>query len=144
MVEAEVEDSIVGVVRFASGALGTIEVTTATRPKDTEGSLTIMGEHGMVEIGGFAVNEITTWQFEDRQPIDDTIGDYSVNPPDVYGFGHRQYYEHVIDCIDNHRVQLVDGIEATKSLEIVTAMYESCETGREICLGYPNARLGKV
>lgn len=143
LVDVEVEDSIVGALRFANGALGTLEVTTATRPRDTEGSLTIMGEHGMVEIGGFAVNEITTWQFEDTQPIDATIGEYSVNPPDVYGFGHQQYYEHVLDCINNHRAQLVDGIEATKSLEIVTALYESCETGREICLGYPNARLGK-
>ena len=30
-----------------------IEITTATRPKDTEGSISILGEKGMVEVGGF-------------------------------------------------------------------------------------------
>ena len=28
---------------------------------------------------------------------------YNENPPDVYGFGHRMYYEHVVDCILNNK-----------------------------------------
>ena len=27
------------------------------------------------------------------------IEKYSVNPPNVYGFGHQAYYEHVVDCL---------------------------------------------
>ena len=37
-----------------------IEATTATRPVDLEGSLSILGENGSVVIGGFAVNKLTT------------------------------------------------------------------------------------
>ena len=27
---------------------------------------------------------------------------FSVNPPNVYGFGHKSYYEHVVKCIMNN------------------------------------------
>jgi UDP-N-acetyl-2-amino-2-deoxyglucuronate dehydrogenase len=39
----ETEDSGVAVLKFRSGALGTIEVTMLTYPKNLEGSLTILG-----------------------------------------------------------------------------------------------------
>lgn len=47
----EVEDTAVVTLKFTNGALGIIEATTATRPKDLEGSLSILGEKGSVEIG---------------------------------------------------------------------------------------------
>jgi len=49
----EAEDTGVAILRFTSGALGVIEATTATRPRDLEGSLSILGEHGSAEVGGF-------------------------------------------------------------------------------------------
>jgi UDP-N-acetyl-2-amino-2-deoxyglucuronate dehydrogenase len=42
----EAEDTAAAVLRFRSGALGVIEATTATRPKDLEGSLSVLGEFG--------------------------------------------------------------------------------------------------
>jgi predicted dehydrogenase len=59
-----------------------------------------------------------------------------VNPPNVYGFGHQAYYEHVVDCILNNSQQLVDGLEGRKSLELITAIYESVETGCEVALRF--------
>src|SRR5690606_15057039 len=104
--------------------------TTATRPKDLEGSISILGELGSVEIGGFAVNEIRHWNFVDPRPEDqDVIRNFSVNPPTVYGFGHKAYYEHVVHCLTNNRTHLVDGLEGRKSLELISAIYESIETG---------------
>ena len=52
----EAEDTAVATLKFRSGALGIIEATTAVRPTDLEGSLSILGEKGSVEIAGFAVN----------------------------------------------------------------------------------------
>ena len=52
LVDIEVEDTGVAVVKFSSGALGVIEATTAARPADLEGSISILGEHGTVEIDG--------------------------------------------------------------------------------------------
>jgi predicted dehydrogenase len=133
LVNIETEDTAVVVLKFRSGALGIIEATTAARPVDLEGSISILGEHGTVVIGGFAVNELTTWRFAAPTPGDeDVIARYSVNPPNVYGFGHQAYYEHVVQCLASHSEQLVDGLEGRKSLELISAIYESVETGREI------------
>lgn len=145
LVKIEAEDTAVVVLKFRSGALGVIEATTATRPKDLEGSISVLGENGSVEIGGFALNEMRHWQFTRELPEDvDVRTRFSVNPPNVYGFGHQAYYEHVVDCINNDTQQLVDGLEGRKSLELITAIYESIETRREVQLRFhPNrCRLG--
>jgi UDP-N-acetyl-2-amino-2-deoxyglucuronate dehydrogenase len=69
---------------------------------------------------------------------------YSVNPPDVYGFGHRAYYEHVVEALRDGGPNLVDGLEGRRSLELITAIYESVETGQEVQLRFRprRARLG--
>ena len=133
----ETEDTAVATLKFRSGALGIIEATTATRPTDLEGSLSILGEKGTVEIAGFAMNAIRHWRFADELASDkDVIEKFSVNPPDVYGFGHQAYYRHVIDCLTSRGVALVDGLEGRKSLELISALYESIETGQEVPLRF--------
>jgi predicted dehydrogenase len=145
LVQIEAEDTAVVVLRFRSGALGVIEATTAARPRDLEGSISMLGERGTVEIGGFAVNEMKVWQFEVRQPEDtEVLERYSVNPPNVYGFGHQAYYQHVVDSIRNNTPHLVDGLEGRRSIELISAIYESVETGREVALRFVprHCRLG--
>jgi predicted dehydrogenase len=137
LVDIEAEDTGLVILTFSNGALGAIEATTATRPSDLEGSISILGEGGSVEIAGFAVNEIRTWQFvESREDDREVVERYSVNPPDVYGYGHKAYYDHVVDCIRNSAPQLVDGLEGRRSLELITAIYESIETRREVFLRF--------
>lgn len=147
LAKIEAEDTAVVLLKFKNGALGIVEATTATRPRDLEGSISILGEHGAVEIGGFAVNRMNTWEFEDSLPGDDEVRTkYSVNPPNVYGFGHQAYYEHVVDCISNDRRHLVDGLQGRRSLELISAIYESVETGREVSLRFvpQQCRLGQI
>jgi len=137
LADIEAEDTAVVILKFRNGALGVIEATTAIRPKDLEGSISILGETGSVEVGGFAVNEMKTWNFTDIHEEDsDVIERYSVNPPNVYGFGHQAYYEHVVDCLNNETAQLVDGLQGRKSLELINAIYESIETGQEVYLRF--------
>ena len=50
LVSIEAEDTAVAIVKFKNGAIGVIEATTATRPRDLEGSLSILGENGSAEI----------------------------------------------------------------------------------------------
>jgi len=145
LVDIEAEDTAVVVLKFVNGALGIIEATTAIRPKDLEGSISLLGEKGSVEIGGFAVNEMKVWNFTEELPEDaEVLGKYSVNPPNVYGFGHQAYYEHVVECLSGDKHHLVDGLEGRKSLELISAIYESVETGKEVFLRFhPNkCRLG--
>lgn len=146
LVDIEVEDTGVALLRFSSGALGIIEATNATRPADLEGSISILGEHGSVEIAGFAVNKIRTWQFDHTHRQDEEIWTrYNQNPPDVYGFGHKLFLEDVIDVINSDRRALVDGLEGRKSLELINAIYESVESRREVRLKFrpTKCRLGR-
>lgn len=137
LVNIEAEDTAVVALRFRNGALGIIEATTAVRPTDLEGSISILGEGGSVEIGGFAVNKMKTWKFvEVRGDDEDVMEKYSVNPPSVYGFGHQAYYDHVVDCIRNNKRHLVDGLEGRRSLELINAIYESVESGKEVALRF--------
>ena len=141
LVNVETEDTAVVALRFVNGALGVIEATTAVRPKDLEGSISVLGEGGTVVIGGFAVNEMLTWNFAKPEPGDeDVLAKYSVNPPNVYGFGHQAYYEHVVSAILNNSQQLVDGLAGRKSLELISAIYESIETGKEVSLRFKPSR----
>lgn len=143
--DIEAEDTAVCLIRFANGAVGVIEATTATRPKDIEGSLSILGEKGAVEIGGFAVNEILQWQFEGTDDgLEHVIPKEGELPPDVYGFGHREFLNNVIASVAGVEDASVDGVEGIKSLKLVSAIYESIVTGREVRLPVNNIhhRLG--
>lgn len=147
LVDIEAEDTVVVTLKFVNGALGIIEATTAVRPKDLEGSISILGETGTVEIGGFAVNKMVHWNFTHKKDDDNEVMEkYSVNPPNVYGFGHQAYYEHVVDSILNNKKQLVDGLVGRKSLELISAIYESIETGKEVFLRFKptKCKLGQI
>ena len=63
----------------------------------------------------------------------------------MYGFGHQAYYEHVVDCITNGSANLVDGLQGRKSIELISAIYESAETGKEVFLKFKSkhCRLGQ-
>lgn len=136
LVNIEAEDTGVAVLKFKSGALGVVEATTATRPKDLEGSISVLGEKASVVIGGFSVNKPVTWNFIEPEPEDSEINELITNPPNVYGFGHLPYYEHVLDCLETGRNSMLAGLEGRKSLEIINALYESAFTGREVRLQY--------
>jgi len=136
--DIEVDDTCAAIIRFQSGAIGIVEATTAARPWDLEGSLSILGEKGSCVIGGFSVNKMMEWNFMDETPEqrEEILKNYSENPPNVYGFGHARYLESVIDSIENGTHALVDGLEGRKSLELINAIYESVETGKEVKLKF--------
>ena len=58
LAKIEADDTVVAILKFKNGSLGCIEATTAARPFDLEGSISVLGEKGSVEISGFAVNKI--------------------------------------------------------------------------------------
>ena len=130
----EVEDSGVAALRWRSGAMGTLNVTMLTYPKNLEGSITILGEKGTVRIGGVAVNEIQEWKFSEARPEDEAIGNASYQTTSVYGFGHPLYYDNVIRTLRGEAEPETDGREGLKSLELLIAMYLSARDGRRVAL----------
>jgi len=137
LADIETEDTAIVTLKFKNGALGIIEATTAARPTNIEGSISILGENGTVVVGGIAVNEMKTWKFvEPLEEDSEVLEKFSVNPPNVYGFGHQAYYEHVIESIINSSPNLVDGLQGRKSIVLINAIYESAETGKEVFLNF--------
>jgi UDP-N-acetyl-2-amino-2-deoxyglucuronate dehydrogenase len=130
----EAEDSGVAVLKFRSGAIGTIEVTMLTFPKNLEGSITILGEKGTVKIGGTAVNKVEHWQFADYDDDDKVVDQANTNPASVYGFGHEGYYRNVVAVLRGGAVPDTDGRAGRKSLELILGIYESAKTGRDVPL----------
>lgn len=132
--DIEVEDTGVVSVKWRSGALGSMNVTMLTYPKNLEGSITILGEKGTVRLGGVAVNEIQHWEFGEPHEDDAKIKQASYETTSVYGFGHPLYYDNVINSLRGEAIPETDGREGLKSLEVLIAMYLSARDGKRVSL----------
>ncbi len=132
--DIEVEDTGVMAVRWRSGALGSVNVTMLSYPKNIEGSITILGEAGTVRIGGVAVNEIKNWEFASTDDADARIADASYETTSVYGFGHPLYYDNVLRVLRGEDEPETDGREGLKSLEVLIACYLAARDGRRVSL----------
>jgi UDP-N-acetyl-2-amino-2-deoxyglucuronate dehydrogenase len=130
----EVEDTGVAALKWRNGAMGSINVTMLTYPKNLEGSITILGETGSVRIGGVAVNKIEHWEFAQAHAMDGQLADASYQTTSVYGFGHPLYYDNVIRVLRGEAQPETDGREGLKSLELLIAMYLSARDGKRVNL----------
>lgn len=130
----EAEDTGVLSIRWRSGALGSINVTMLTYPKNFEGSITILGEKGTVRVGGVAVNEIQHWEFAEALPEDEQIKAASYQTTSVYGFGHPLYYDNVIQTLQGKAEPITDGREGLTSLELLIAAYRSARDKQVVSL----------
>ena len=130
----QVEDTATVGIRWRSGALGSVNVTMLAYPRNLEGSITILGEHGTVRIGGVAVNEIQTWEFAKPEPEDETIKSANYETTSVYGFGHPLYYDNVVKVLRGEAAPETDGREGLRSLEVLIASYMSARDGRRVAL----------
>lgn len=130
----EAEDTGCAILHFRDGLIATLNVTMLTFPKNFEGSITIIGEKGIVKLGGVAVNKIEKWEFEDYDDDDKVALDANYQPPNVYGFGHNPYYRNVVDVLLGKGKPSTDGRDGRKSVEIIQAIYLSAKSGKRISL----------
>jgi len=140
----ETEDTGAAVIRAQSGAIGVLQVTMLTYPKNLEGSVTVIGERGTVRIGGTAVNRIEQWEFAAPDEDDAEADRVNTEPPDVYGFGHLGYYRNVVAALRGEAAANTDGLEGRKSLELILAIYAAAREGREVRLPLVTSREGPV
>ncbi|MBS0379628.1 MAG: Gfo/Idh/MocA family oxidoreductase [Proteobacteria bacterium] len=132
--DIQVEDTAVVGIRWRSGALGSINATMLTYPKNYEGSITVLGETGTVRVGGVAVNKIEHWEFASPEPEDAQVEEASYATTSVYGFGHPLYYDNVIRTLRGEAEPETDGREGLRSLEVLIASYLSARDGRRVAL----------
>ena len=131
----ETEDVGVAVLRFASGALGTVEGSTLTWPQNLEGTMALFGESGSLEVGGTALNRITLWKVDGQLEQEwEFLRPQHVDPPSVYGYSRREVIRDFTQAVIDEKKQGTPGEEARKSLELVLAIYEAARTGVEVKL----------
>ena len=120
----EVEDAVVATYTYPSGAIGSLEVTTAARPDDFEASLSIVGSKGLAQLGGWAVNELQVFT-----PDPEACQTASQVIPDAYGFGHVTVYENIVAHLTGRRPFDVNREDCLNSLRLWHSFYCSDERG---------------
>ena len=136
----EVEDTAVASLRFASGALGTIEATTSAWP----GSLKRLEIYGSAGSAIIEDEGICKWEFAESLAEDaDLLQRFSrrnrtsggSNDPTAIDIsGHRSQFQEIVSAIQSGQPLLVDGREARKSVAIIEAIYESSQLGRPVTI----------
>ncbi len=131
--QMEAEDVGVVAIRFASGALGTVEGSTVTYPENLEGSVALFGERGSVKVGGTALNRKVLWKIEGELEHErELLTRDQVDPPSVYGYSHQAVIADMVAAIRENRAPRTNGHAARKSVALVLAIYESARTGKPI------------
>ncbi|MSO92251.1 MAG: Gfo/Idh/MocA family oxidoreductase [Rhodospirillales bacterium] len=128
--EIEAEDTVVATMILRSGAIGTLEVTTAARPDDFEASLGIVGSKGLAQIGGIAVNELQVFT-PDPDARSRNSEDFKgiKGHGAVYGYGHTEMYGNIVACFREGRPFPVDREDCAGTLKLLHAFYRSDEAG---------------
>lgn len=134
----ECEDVGMAVVKFANGAIGTIEGTTNVFPKNLEETLYLFGETGTVKIGGTSTNNIDVWAFADQRSEDAHMAGMQEATSNVYGNGHTAVYADIVEAIQQDRAPYIDAGAGRRALEMILAMYQSAATGRPVKLPLKN------
>ena len=141
MAKIQSEDTALIIFKFKNKKTAIMEATTAMRPKNIEGSISIMGTRGSAKIGGFALNKFEYYNTSKNI----NLSQYDTNPKSVYGFGHVKFYKHVLNSIKNNKKSEFEAMEAIKTVKLINAIYKSAESQKEVYLkGNINSKkLGK-
>ena len=141
LAKIECEDTALIIFKFKKNKSAIMEATTAMRPKNIEGSISVLGTRGSAKIGGFALNKFEYYNLS--KEID--LSKYQTNPKNVYGFGHVKFYKHVLASLKNGKSSEFEAKEALKTVKLINAIYKSIETNKEIYLKdkIASKRLGK-
>lgn len=139
-VKVEVEDTVVGIFNYHSGAVGNLEVTTAARPDNYEASLSIVGSKGLAQIGGIAVNELQVFT-----PEPTACERYSENfSACVYGEGHKAIYKDIHHALINNENYQVSEQDCAATIKLLHAFYVSDEKNSWVSFAdtFESKRLG--
>jgi len=144
--DIEVEDTVVATLEYESGAVGSVEVTTAARPDDFGASISIVGENGLAQIGGIGVNELQIFT-----PYPDTRADHSEvfvgieGRGAVYGYGHEAVYRDIVAFLRDDASYPVDRDDCSRTIRLLHAFYLSDERSAPVDVGpdTASARLGR-
>lgn len=130
----ECEDVGTGILNFKNGSIGTITASTALFPGYPE-RLEIYGDKGSILMEGGNIKE---WNVpgvpapENASQKENASG--AADPTNIGHLPHKIVLEDMIGAIKESRPPMVDGSEARKAVEVITALYRSSEVEKLIFL----------
>jgi len=132
------EDTMSAFVRFANGAQGVVQASTALWP-GTDVRIEINGTEGTAIVTG---EKMAVWKFRDEKPEDEEIRKLGSTAQKTaaggaadFGFAdHQVVIQDMIDAIDENREVVIPVSSVRPTLEIVLAMYESAEKNHPVVL----------
>ena len=136
--KTKASDTVAAILEFKNGTTGILETTTATQPDNLEGSISVLGEKGSVEIGGYAVSKIIHWKFNKKIKSDNKINKYSFLNNNVYGFGHIKLYEEIYKALHGKANLAIKFKESIKTIKLIDKLYASAELKRKIKINDKN------
>jgi UDP-N-acetyl-2-amino-2-deoxyglucuronate dehydrogenase len=131
---------VVATLRFANGALGVLEATTAAYP----GYLKKVEIHGSEGTAVLEEEDLKAWDFakprkEDKAILDQmkqhkSTGGGASDPSAIGHHGHAVQFRDFVDAVKKGRKPAIDGHEGRRSVEIILAVYKAAETGKPVKL----------
>lgn len=121
------EDTGSVIVKFLSGAIGTINYTVNSFEKNLEGSMTIFGEQGVVKIGGQYLNKIEYQHIKNFTIEDQPAGNPANNYGDYVGSmsNHHKVYEHLDQLLKSDGKIASNELESGKTIEMISMIYRN-------------------
>ena len=136
----EVEDVAAATLRFASGALGVIEATTAAYPGSLK-KIELSGSHGMAVL---EEESIIKWQFAKMNKRDEQLiaemqdrtktGGGAADPAAIGHQAHAELFREFLKAVKAGKNPNLDGSEGRRSVELILAIYKSAKTGKAVKL----------
>ena len=127
----ETEDLVAAAVRFASGALGTIEATTSAFPGFPE-RIEIVGEKGSAVLLGTELKVFLQDGRTVEMQADSSPGGTGADPMAFPHDYHRDLIADFLDALDEDREPAVNGEEALKVHRLIDALLESGASGSRV------------
>jgi predicted dehydrogenase len=130
----ESEDVVNAVLRFANGATGVLQASTAFWPGYTERT-EFHGTKGSAIISG---DKLTAWDVRDDAgepaPVAQEVSSGASDPMAISLEPFERQFRDFGEAIEKGRKPLVAGEEGLQALEIVDAVYRSCRSGAKVTL----------
>ena len=127
----ETEDMVVAAARYANGAFGTIDATTAAYPGFPE-RIEITGEKGTANLAGTQLQvQLHSGKTIEIEP-DRSAGGTGADPMAFPHHYHRAVMADFIDAIRHGREPRVTGEDALKVHRLIDALIETGKTGRPV------------
>ena len=129
--DIEAEDTASAALRFASGALGTIQGTTSAH-RDSPLRIEIRGTEGSATLDG---SRLTVWEpgreeevlsARDLESLPESRGD------EPLAAAHRRQLKEIFAALREGREPPIPGEEARKAVEIVLGIYRSASSGERV------------